>query len=131
MGAGKSRKDEEMAHGVASRLSLIFKGQMDKDVAKALRDIVTDKAIWAYRNEKAIPIPQVLKRISEVYDVSVDWILNGDESQFPKDPTEVYALEQFRQARIQGIAEEAMEYVTYLIDKKEKEMEDKEGKNQD
>ena len=122
---GPRPKNDEFYQAVAKRLRLAFGQDKLKEVEFKLGGIVTYHALYDYLNRDVIPRPDVLKRISEVYDVSVDWLLKGDESERPVDGEERAMFKQMRQARTLGIAEEALEYVNYLIKKKEKELKKK------
>jgi transcriptional regulator with XRE-family HTH domain len=54
-------------------------------VAKKLDDIVSPKTLWGYVNGIAFPAPDVLLKITEKFDVSLDWLLTGKEKP-PQEP---------------------------------------------
>jgi len=119
---GQKRKDEKLYKEVGKRLSATFGKMPLPEVAKRLDNIVSAKTLWDYVNGFSMPRTAVFKKISEVFDVSADWLLKGTESDRPANEEERTMFKQMRQARTLGIAEEALEYVNYLIKKKESEI---------
>ncbi len=122
----KTRNGRSAAiYGFAKRFSSLVKGEEDKQIAIKLDSKVSPKSIWNYRHGEAFPSPDVLMAISEVYEVSLDWLLRGQESLFPRDQQEEDILKTFRHARAAGVAEEGVDFFNYLVNKQHRETSEK------
>lgn len=118
--AGRKTRNEAVAKAMGQRLKELFDNENLADVAKRIDGVVSRKALWSYINGLSIPSADVLMVISEKYNVSIDWLLKGQESLIPRDNKETDLLITFRRARAAGVAEQIMPYMHYLTETKAK-----------
>lgn len=122
-GKGKRPKDEALVKEFSKRLKNLIGTIPLSKVEIKLGRIVGQKSLWDYVNGLSMPSPVVLTKIAEIFNVSVDYLLTGQESLF-KDDFERKFFSTLREAEKLGVAEQAQKYLQFLIEQKKKTDED-------
>lgn len=108
--------DQELLKGVSERLRIAFGTDKVPQVWERIGKIVTQKSLWDYLSAIIMPGPDVLIAVSRVYNVSLDWLLTGQESFLDQDG-DVYYAGLLQQLTRLGIKEEALEYLTIMVER--------------
>lgn len=127
-------KDEQTKKEIAWRLKKVTGGKKPSVIKEELGGIVSAKAIWKYLNGYSIPRADILIKISEVYDVTIDWLLRGDKSIIPKDTIEKEMIQKKRKLEMltndSGHLKEIFKFIDFKINMISKtQMEMKKAKN--
>ncbi len=119
---GRRPRDEKSLKEFANRFKDLIGDMALSKVADKLDRIVSQKTFWDYENGLSMPGPDVLRKLSEKFGVSVDWLLTGQESLFAKDEFERRYLMTLREAGELGVAETVERYARFVIEEKKKEV---------
>ncbi|MDA8156279.1 MAG: helix-turn-helix transcriptional regulator [Actinomycetota bacterium] len=115
---GKRPVDEVLKKEFGQRFkALVDKTPLSK-VANQLDNIVSPVTLWDYVNGQSLPGPVVLKKIAEFYNVTVDYLLSGQQPLFPVTDMEKKFFNTMREAEALGIAEQAEHFVRIMIEQK-------------
>lgn len=120
---GKRPRNEIFYKEFALRLKELIGEKSLSEVARDIDGIVSQKTLWDYVNGISMPGPDVLVKISETFKVSIDYLLKGQISLFPKDDHEKRLLYKIREAEQLQVSEKIDSYSDYVIDKAKKEKE--------
>lgn len=113
---GQKPRNEALAKSFGQRLKKISGNISQSKLAEKLDNIVSQKTLWDYINGLSMPRPDALLKISEKFNVSVDWLLKGNESEIPKNDQEKKFLEYYREAKELNVADKIEHFAKYTID---------------
>ncbi len=89
-------------------------GKTQEEVAEQMG--VTSHAVYYWESGRANPSHEHLVRLSEVYGVSVDWLLGGDEKQVPGEiDLEDPELDLFFRGPWHEMSEEEREFIRSAV----------------
>lgn len=90
-------------------------GMSGQKFAESLGGIVDPSTPWTYAAGISLPDPEVLIRISEVYGVSIDYLLKGERSPVPRDNEEQEVLRLFRRAKSLNVGKDVLKFLRVLV----------------
>jgi len=114
MSKGRKKRDNSIALAVGKRIAMLVEPHGRTTYADAID--ISPSTLWDYMNGDSFPSIAVLLKISKFSKVSIDWILQGDESSTIKDAEEREAMYLFRIAKELSVADQATKYAKYLIE---------------
>ncbi len=117
---GRTRRDERLAKEFSKRLKELIGDMSLPKVSERLGGIVSPVTLWDYINGHSLPRPDVLLKIAELFDVTVDYLLTGQQPLFPANKLEKKFFDTMREAEALGIAEQAEQFVRLMIEQKKK-----------
>lgn len=118
---GQKPRNEALAKDFGQRLKKISGNISQTKLAEKLDNIVSPKTLWDYINGLSMPRPDALLKISEKFNVSIDWLLKGENSQIPKNEQEKKFLMYYRKAEDLGITNDIERYIRLMVDDAERE----------
>jgi len=104
--------DEKLAAVLGNRIKELVGDRKYSAIARQIG--VKPNTFWGYLNGLTMPSFKVLLKLAEHFDVSVDWLLRGQESLLPKDPLEMDVISSIRKISDRKVAQQAASYVHFL-----------------
>lgn len=120
MSRGKRPKDEILLKDFAMRFKKLVGNLSFKKIGEKLDNIVSIQTLYGYLHGLSLPSPPVLLKISEKFNVTIDWLLKGEQSPIPCNDREKEFLYRFREAEELMVADKIESYCNYLIEKAKK-----------
>lgn len=117
----RKRKNNELALNIGKRIKFLVKKAEMNNTKFAKHIGVKPNTIWAYINGSITPSIEVLVKIAEFTKTNIDWIIQGNNSEIPKNDFEKEFLLTIREAKKEGVAEDGKKYLKFIIEEKKKE----------
>lgn len=109
--------EDELKAAIGARIRELLKNNKES-IAEILTEYNIPRSTFtSYLTGQCFPPPQLIISLAEKYNVSIDWIMKGQESLLPKDGLESDILTMTREAASLGVASEGMEYMAYIVDR--------------
>ena len=80
MKRNRRKRNEDLKRNVGGRIKILMGDMSGAEFSRTLDSIIGDRAPWAYTNGLSLPDPEVLLKIAEKYNVTLDWLLKGETS---------------------------------------------------
>ncbi len=119
MSAKRRKRNDALAVEIGRRIEVLMGDSKRKDIAEQIG--IAPSTLWDYMRGDAIPGPEVLIKMADVFHVSLDYILKGDCSSFPKNEAEKNILYEYREAEKLQVAEQISRYGRFLINEAKKQ----------
>jgi transcriptional regulator with XRE-family HTH domain len=110
--------DENLAAVLGKRIKELVGDRKYSAIARQIG--VKPNTFWGYLNGLTMPSFKILLKLAEHFDVSVDWLLKGQESLLPKNSLEMDVLSSIRRITDRRVAEQAATYVHFLAGERDK-----------
>jgi transcriptional regulator with XRE-family HTH domain len=75
-------------------LKRVFGDKSLPEIARMLDNVVSSKTLWEYVSGMSLPGPAAQIKISETFNVSLDWLLKGKEPEATKASTGIVQYDQ-------------------------------------
>lgn len=118
---GQKPRNETLAKEFGQRLKKISGNISQSKLAEKLDNIVSQKTLWDYINGLSMPRPDALLKIAEKFNVSVDWLLKGNDSEIPQNEQEKRFLRYYREAHELNVADKIEHFAKYTIEEASRE----------
>lgn len=118
---GRKPRNEAFTKEFALRIKHLIGNTPLSKISLKLDKIIGVGTLWDYVNGLSMPRPDVLVKISKEFNVSVDWLLKGEESEIPKDEQEKRLLKYYREAKDLGITDKIESYARFAIEEAKRE----------
>lgn len=120
MSPGKRRKrDDVLAAEIGKRIKELMGDLKRTDIAGKIG--IAPSTLWDYMNGDAIPGPEILIKLADILNVSIDYLLKGQQSLFAKNEDEKEALYQYRETEKLTVSEQYKRYGRFLINETKKQ----------
>jgi len=116
MSRGKRPKDEILLKNFAKRFKILSGNLPLKKISEKLDNIVSIQTLYGYQHGLSLPSPAVLLKISEKFNITIDWLLKGEHSSIPRNEREKEFLNKFRKAEELMVTDKIESYCNYLIE---------------
>ncbi len=126
---GQRPKDRELYSDFGSRLAETIRerGLTITKFEKLMDGYVSYHSLSDYVTGESMPSPPVLLKIAEVLEISIDWLLRGEQSPYPRDRTELQLYNLLREASDLGVAEQAIEFLGIIIERNRRARDEEQG----
>ena len=108
----RNKKDEELSVVLGKRIKELAGERKHSAIARQIG--VKPNTFWGYLNGLTMPSYKVLLKLADHFNVSVDWLLRGQESPVPKDPIEMKVISCMRRISDKSVAKQVADYALFL-----------------